>query len=68
MIKTLGKEREKQEPTSIGLEETNANHDTRATVEAGFRGVQAALRDAPSYLVIVTWLGHMFSASALHHC
>ena len=28
MIKKLGKERKTQKPVSIGLEETNVNHDT----------------------------------------
>ena len=64
MIKTLGREREKREPVSVGLEETNADHDTRAAVEPGFRGVRGAFRGTPGYLVTVTWLGHTFSASA----
>lgn len=51
---------------SIGLEETNVNHDTWATVEPGFRGVEGALRNTHRYRITVAWLDYMFSASASH--
>lgn len=68
MIKTLGKEREKQKPISILLEETNVNYDMWATVESCFSGDGGALRypELSSYSYLVR--SHVLCLSFSHSC